>query len=91
MSQGQARITWDPEDKPGPRHRFTNQKPFILNVTVPEGDIEDDRHVSHELDASDVEVPTEIQRALHLKGLCDYNTARTMTLAGLFELLTEGV
>jgi hypothetical protein len=63
------------------------RNPRIINV--PEWSEDGEVHNFHEVHARDVEVPLDVQKALHSGGLVDYNTARALNLENLFDILTE--
>ncbi len=50
---------------------------------------EDDTVETHQIPASEIGVPHDVAKALHLNRIVDYNTARSLNLAQLFDLLTE--
>jgi hypothetical protein len=62
-------------------------QPRIITVQICDDD-DDDKHVTHEIDAEDIAVPHDVQMVMHRSGACDYNTARALNLSTLFDLLT---
>ncbi len=62
-------------------------QPRIITVLICE-DYDEDTHVTHEIDAEEIEIPVDVQMAMHRSGACDYNTARALNLSTLFDLLT---
>lgn len=43
----------------------------------------------HLIEPKNIEVPDDVKDALHINGVVDYNTAQSLNLEQLFDLLTE--
>ena len=82
----QATIVWEPAPAPTNLFRYCHRE-RVVSIDILEDPEDEGSAVTHEVGAEDIEIPVGVQRALHRAGLCDYNEARNLNLATLFDLL----